>query len=204
MADAPPQTQDLPFGFSWVQDEAMGRASHALVDDGRVWLVDPVDSPGMVERAQGLGELAAVVQLLDRHNRDCEAIASRLGVARLTVPDAIPGSPFEVARVVHWPKWAENAIWWPAQRTLVVAEAVGTSPLFTLGRGAVGVHPVLRPLPPRKALGGFAPEHLLVGHGPPVAGEAARDGLRRALDSARRDLPRLFVELPKMFRSGGS
>jgi len=74
--------------------------------------------------------------------------------------------------------------------------------VFTLGKGPVGVHPMLRPLPPRKALGGFAPDHLLVGHGPAVEGEAARTGLRRALDGARRDLPRLLVELPKMLRAG--
>jgi len=200
VTDTPPTIQELPFGFTWVQHEAMARASHALVADGRVWIVDPVDSPGVVERAQGLGEVAAVVQLLDRHNRDCEAIASRLGVPHLEVPDDVPGSPFEVVRVVHWPKWAENALWWPAQRALVVAEAVGTAPLFTLGKGSVGVHAMLRPIPPRKALGGFAPDHLLVGHGPTVDGDASRDGLRRALDRARRDLPRLFVELPKVVR----
>ena len=157
MTDAPPTIQELPFGFTWVQDEPMARASHALVADGRVWIVDPVDSPGVVERAQGLGEVAAVVQLLDRHNRDCEAIASRLGVPHLTVPDDVPDSPFEVVRVVHWPKWAENALWWPAQRALVVAEAVGTAPLFTLGKGAVGVHAMLRPMPPRKAAGRLRP-----------------------------------------------
>ena len=201
MTAALPAIQELPFGFTWVQDEPMARASHALVAVGRVWIVDPVDSPGAVQRAQGLGEVVAVVQLLDRHNRDCEAIASRLGVPRLTVPDAVPDSPFEVVRVVHWPKWAENALWWPAQRALVVAEAVGTAPLFTLGKGPVGVHAMLRPVPPRKALGGFAPDHLLVGHGPTVDGDASRDGLRRALDGARRDLPRLFVELPKVLRS---
>jgi hypothetical protein len=200
--DVPPTIQELAFGFTWVQDEPMARASHALAADGRVWLVDPVDSPGIVERAQSLGEVAAVVQLLDRHNRDCEAIAARLGVAHLTVPGDVPGSPFEVVRVVHWPKWAENGLWWPAQRALVVAEAVGTGPVFTLGKGPVGVHPMLRPVPPRKALGGFAPDHLLVGHGPSVQGDAARTGLRRALDGARRDLPRLLVELPKMLRAG--
>jgi hypothetical protein len=202
VTDAPAHVQDLPFGFTWTQDEPMARASHVLADDGRVWIVDPVDSPGVVERAQALGEVVAVVQLLDRHNRDCAVIAARLGVAHLKVPSEVPDSPFEVVRVVHWPKWAENALWWPAQRALVVAEAVGTAPLFTLGTGPVGVHAMLRPVPPRKALGGFAPDHLLVGHGPAVDGDDARDGLRRALDGARRDLPRLFVQLPKLLRSG--
>jgi hypothetical protein len=202
VTDAPAHVQDLPFGFTWTQDEPMARASHVLAEDGRVWIVDPVDSPGVVERAQALGEVVAVVQLLDRHNRDCAVIAARLGVAHLKVPSEVRDSPFEVVRVVHWPKWAENALWWPAQRALVVAEAVGTAPLFTLGTGPVGVHAMLRPVPPRKALGGFAPDHLLVGHGPAVDGDDARDGLRRALDGARRDLPRLFVQLPKLLRSG--
>lgn len=187
-------------GLTWVQDEPMLRASHALADEGRVWLVDPVDSPGAVQRAQGLGAVAAVVQLLDRHNRDCEAIAERLGVPHLCVPGALPDSPLEVVPVVHWPKWAENALWWPARRTLVVAEAVGTAPFFTLEDAPVGVHLMLRPVPPRTALGGFAPDELLVGHGPPVSGAEASDGLRHALGRARRDLPKVLTALPRIFR----
>jgi len=187
-------------GLTWVQDEAMMRASHALADDGRVWLVDPVDSPGAVERAQGLGEIVAVVQLLDRHNRDCAAIAARLGVPHLSVPDVVADSPLEVVPVVHWPKWAENALWWPAKRTLVVAEAVGTASFYTFDEDPVGVHAMLRPLPPRKALGGFAPELLLVGHGAPASGTDASDGLRRALASARRGLPKFITKLPSLVR----
>jgi hypothetical protein len=188
-----------PFGFTWVEDSAMGRASHALADGGRVWLVDPFDEPGMVERAQTLGEVAAVVQLLDRHNRDCEAIATRLGVPLLRLPDAVPDSPFEVVDVIEWPKWSEKALWWPAQRTLVVSEALGTGEFFTVGDDAVGVHAMARAKPP-KVLGGFSPDHLLVGHGPPVSGAAAQDGPRRALDGARRDVPKLLAKLPKLLR----
>ncbi len=71
------------FGLSWIADEPMRRASHALADDGRVWLVDPLDEPDAIERARDLGPVAAVVQLLDRHNRDCAALARRLrGPAR--------------------------------------------------------------------------------------------------------------------------
>jgi hypothetical protein len=190
---------ELPTGLTWIQDEAMARASHALVDDGRVWLVDPVDSPGAVERAQGLGEVAAVVQLLDRHERDGAAIASRLGVPHLRMPDELPGTPFEPVLVVDWPKWVERALWWPARRTLVVAEAVGTTAWYTAGDDPLGVHLFMRPLPPRR-LAAFAPDHLLVGHGAPVSGEAARDGLRRALMSARRDLPRVLLGLPRLLR----
>ena len=190
---------ELPFGLSWVQDELVGRASHALADGGRVWLVDPVDSPGAVERAEALGEIAGVLQLVDRHNRDAAAIAARLGVPHLRLPDEVPDSRFEVVRVLQWPKWVERALWWPAQRTLVVGEAVGTTPWFTVRDEPVGVHALLRPLPPQ-ALRGFAPEHLLVGHGASVHGDDARSGLRRALERARRDLPRWLMELPKVLR----
>lgn len=58
----------------------MQRASHALAVEGRVWLVDPVDAPELEARIRLLGEPAGVVQLLDRHGRDCAAWAARLGV----------------------------------------------------------------------------------------------------------------------------
>ena len=194
--------RELPFGFTWIEDDVVARASHALAHDGRVWLVDPVDSPGAVERARSLGDVAAVVQLLDRHERDAPAVAARLGVPHLRLPGALPGTPFEVVPVLDWPKWVERALWWPARRTLVVAEAVGTTPWFTVGDDPLGVHVFLRPVPPRR-LAGFAPDHLLVGHGPPVAGDAARDGLRRALLRARRDLARWLLGLPKLLRETG-
>jgi hypothetical protein len=124
-------------------------------------------------------------------------------VPHLSVPDVVPDSPFEVVRVVHWPKWAENALWWPAKRTLVVAEAVGTASFYTFDQDPVGVHGMLRPLPPRKALGGFAPELLLVGHGAPASGPDASDGLRHALKSARRGLPKFITKLPSLVRPPG-
>ena len=77
------ETHDL--GLTWVIDEPFARASHALADDGRVWIVDPVDDAEALDAVAGLGEPVAVLQLLDRHNRDCAAVASRLGVpARAT------------------------------------------------------------------------------------------------------------------------
>jgi hypothetical protein len=187
------------FGFSWIVDEPLQRASHALADDGRVWLVDPVDEPDAIERAQGLGPVAAVVQLLDRHNRDCEQVARRLGVPHLRVPDALPETPFEVLPVVHLPRWRESALWWPQRRALVVAEAVGTAPLFTAGRAPAGIHPFLRVRPPGR-LRGMQPEHLLVGHGGAVHGAAAAPALEQAYARSRRDLPRVLVSLPAAVR----
>ncbi len=187
------------FGFSWIVDEPLRRASHALVDDARVWLVDPVDVADAIERAQGLGAVAGVVQLLDRHNRDCAQLARRLDVPHARVPDALPDTPFEVLSVVHLPRWRESALWWPGRRALVVAEAVGTAPLFTAGRAPAGIHPLLRLRPPGR-LRGIPPEHLLVGHGEGVHGAAAAPALEQAYARSRRDLPRVLAALPSAMR----
>jgi hypothetical protein len=187
---------ELEFGFSWIEQPLL-RTCHALATAEGVWLVDPVDEREPLARAAGLGAPAGVLQLLDRHKRDCAAIADRLGVAHLVVPDAVPGSPFEVIRVVRRPGWRESALWWPEQRALVVPEALGTTPHFTLGRAPVGVHPVIRLLPPT-ALRGYAPEHLLVGHGKGVHGPDAAAGLEHALESSRRGAPEGLARLAWM------
>ena len=62
------------FGFGWITDERLPRTSHALAVDGRVWLVDPLLWREGLERVRSSGEPAGVIQLLDRHNRDCAAI----------------------------------------------------------------------------------------------------------------------------------
>src|SRR3954451_4057767 len=92
---------EFALGLTWQIDEAAMRTSHALLADGRVWLVDPVDQPEAMERVAALGEPAAVVQLIDRHNRDCASIAQRLGVPHLRMPDAVPDSPFEAFPVLR-------------------------------------------------------------------------------------------------------
>jgi hypothetical protein len=191
--------QELPFALTWSEDAAMGRSAHALVHEDRVWLVDPFDEPDAVQRAQALGTPAAVIQLLDRHNRDGAAIAERLGVPLLVLPEAVPDSPFEVLKVLDVPGWHEKALWWPAQRVLVVAEAVGTGDFFTARLSPVAVHPMLKAFPPG-ALRDLAPEHLLVGHGPRVDGEDARTGLPEALARSRKDLPRWLLRLPGLIR----
>jgi hypothetical protein len=180
-------------GLSWVVDEPMERASHAVADDdGRMWLVDVVDDAAAMARIADLGTPAAVVQLLDRHPRDCAAVAARLGVPHLRLPSALPGSPFEVHDVVQVPRWREVALWWPGRKALVVAEAVGTGRYFAVGSGPVGVHPWLRMLPPRGSLGGLEPDVLLTGHGPPLTGPGTAEALREALDRSRRDVPKML------------
>jgi hypothetical protein len=183
-------------GFSWIVDEPATRTAHALASDGQVWLVDPVAHEPALERARGLGEPVAVLQLLDRHNRDCARVASALGVPRLVVPTTLEDAPFDVIPVRHARRWRETALWWPAERTLVVAEAIGTNRFFAPPGRLAGVHLLLRFAPPRDALGAFDPDHLLVSHGEGVHGEQATQGLHEALDHARTDLPRIAVRIP--------
>lgn len=191
---------EFGFGFSWFPHEALTRTAHALDTGDGVWLIDPVDVPEAIERAAALGPPAGVLQLLDRHNRDCAAIAARLGVPHLRLPAAVPGSPFTVVPVVDLPRWRELALWWPERRVLVVAELVGTTWSYALAGGPAGIHPLLRGLPPG-ALRAFEPEHLLVGHGRGVHGPAAASALADAYARARKDLPRLALKLPALARA---
>lgn len=184
-----------PDGFGWIVDEAMTRTSHALAADGRVWLVDPVDWPDALDRARGLGEPAGVIQLLDRHDRDCAALAGRLGVPHLLVPDDVPESPFACVPVVRRRLWRESALWWPGTRTLVLADALATSAFYTGGKEPLGVHPLLRLFPPRR-LASYAPERLLTGHGEGLIGPGTAAALERALARSLRDLPRVLARIP--------
>jgi len=188
---------EFPSGFSWFPDETLTRTSHALDTGDGVWLVDPVDVAEALDRAAALGPPAGVVQLLDRHNRDCAAVAARLGVPHLRVPTAVAGSPFAAVPVLKVPGWHEVALWWAERRVLVVPETIGTNDLYAVGSGPAGVHPLLRALPPG-GLRGYAPEHLLVGHGRGVHGPEASAALASAYDRSRRDLPRLAARLAAM------
>lgn len=192
-----------PDGFGWIVDEAMTRASHALAADGKVWLVDALDWPEAIERARGLGEVAGVVQLLDRHNRDCAALASRLGVTHVVVPDELPGTPFTCIPILRRKLWREIALWWPDRGTLVCADALGTSRFYTGGKARLAVQLLLRLRPPRQ-LGELEPERILVGHGEGLIGPGTEDALREALRTSRRGLPGVLLRLPFAARYSGS
>lgn len=174
--------------FGWVADERMQRTSHALRAGGRVWLVDPVDGAGLPERVSTLGEPAGVLQLLDRHNRDCQAWASRLGVPLVRVWEGVGVAPFEPLPVCDNRFWREAALWEPQTRTLICADVLGTSPIFCARGERIGMHPVLRLAPP-KSLRRVEPERVLVGHGAGLHSDAA-GAVREALATARRRLPR--------------
>lgn len=190
---------ELEFGFGWVSPERpkLRMTSHALVADGRVWLVDPVEGD-VEERIRALGEPAGVVQLLDRHERACVEWARRLDVPHHLVPFAGVG-PFEAVPVVRRAFWRESALWWPERRVLVCADALGTIPhYFALGGERLGLHPLLRVVPPRQ-LGRYQPGHVLCGHGAGVH-DGATEAVRDALATARRRALRLPLELAQTVR----
>jgi hypothetical protein len=181
---------ELDFAVGWIAPEPrfMQRASHAIAGGGAVWLIDPVDDDEALERARSLGEPAAVVQLLDRHGRDCAHVAARLGIPHLAVPDLAPaGAPFRVIPVLHRKRWHEVALWFPDLRTLVCADALGTAPYYCARSERIAVSPLLRLTPPHGLLA-VDPAYVLVGHGAGVHEDAAA-AVREAVTKARRRIP---------------
>ena len=184
-----------PDGFGWIAEEAATRTSHALAANGKVWLVDPLDWADAIDRASALGEPAGVIQLLDRHDRDCARLASRFDVVHVVAPRLLPGSPFQFVDVLRRRHWRESALWWPEARTLVTADALGTNRFYTGGSAPIGVHILLRLTPPT-ALGELEPERILVGHGEGIVGPGTTQDLRDALRSSRRRLPGVLLRMP--------
>lgn len=196
-------------GVGWIAHpgETMQRASHALVEDGEVWVIDPVDVPDLDELLAAEGEVAGVVILLDRHRRDAAAIAERHDVS-VHLPFPLDGiadeidAPVETFRhdlgdtsyaahpVVDRYVWHEAVLYSDETGVLVVPESLGTAPYFRVGEERVGVHPMLRAMPPKK-LARLSPDHLLCGHGAGLHVDAA-SAVEYALDGARRRLPALY------------
>jgi hypothetical protein len=182
---------ELDGGFGWTEPGFLARTSHAVEVDGTVLVFDPFDAPGLDERIRALGRPAAVVQLLDRHERDCSLVAERLGVPhlRMRLDSSTPG---ELVRVAWTRVWKEVAFWEPTRRILVVGDALGTVGYFTAPGDAIGIHPFLRLRPPRM-LAELEPEHILCGHGAGVHGPETALALREALATSRRRLPRALL-----------
>ncbi|WP_327052240.1 hypothetical protein [Halomicrococcus gelatinilyticus] len=198
-------------GVGWMAhpDETMQRASHALAVDGDVWVVDPVDAPGIDDLFAEFGDVTGVVVLLDRHMRDAAEIADRhgvpvylptwvrrtpdAGVAVRRFTDTLAGTGFRVLKLFDNPAWQEAALYDDSERTLVVPESVGTASYFRTARERLGVHPMIRLLPPGE-LRGLTPERVLVGHGAGVFDDAT-GALTEALRESRRRSPALYANI---------
>ena len=207
-------------GVGWIAypDETMERASHAFAvrneetDDGDVWVVDPLDAPGVDDLLDELGTVAGVVVGLDRHKRDCAEIADRhdvpvyvpewmTGVADDLGPDVeierfgsrLADTGFEAIRIrdSSIPPWQEVGLF--DGETLIVPESLGTGSYFRGDRERLGVHPMLRLTPPTTTLSGLDPERVLVGHGVGVH-ERAAVAVEDALSDSRRKAPGLYAK----------
>jgi hypothetical protein len=181
-------------GLEWVPEgDRLARTSHAVLAGDRVWLTDVVDGPGLDERIGALGSPAAVIQLLDRHPRDCASVAERLGVPLHETPNTdLEGAPFVFIPIVRRRFWREIALWFAEERILVCGDALGNLGYFRGGDERFGVHPFLRFFPPEK-LAALEPEHVLFGHGPGFHGPEARQALRNAFAKPRRRLPQALL-----------
>jgi hypothetical protein len=199
--DAASRFHEHELGTSWTQNEMHLRASHALVSDGRVWLIDPVDSDGDVDRAVGGNEPAGVIQLLDRHNRDCTAVAERLGVPHLRLPTELADAPFTPFSVIDRPRWREVGLWWPEHNALVVAEAISSMEEIAVAGTGIAIHPFLRLTPPGSLRKYPEAHHLFPGHGAPLHAADTGERIQTALDRSRTDLPRTLTRLPAMIRA---
>lgn len=203
-------------GVSWIAypDETMQRASHALETDAGTIVVDPVDADGIDELLTDFGDIAGVVVLLNRHKRDSAAVAKRHDVP-VYVPSALsgterdidaptelvdtylPGTDYAIHPLTSNRFWQEAALYREDDSTLVVPESVGTATYFLTGTERLGVHPMLRLLPPSK-LRRFEPERILVGHGHGIT-EDASDALTDAVRGARERTPALYLENLRSF-----
>ncbi|MDQ2072377.1 hypothetical protein RBH20_07510 [Haloarcula sp. H-GB4] len=182
--------------FSHPEEDAM-RGSQALATKSGVWVVDPLDADGLDDRLSDLGEVAGVVVIHDRHTRDAEAIAARHDVA-VHIPDwmdltrekldndpepleaTLPGTNYEIHRLIDTDEWEEAVLVDEAGGTLVIMETLGTLPGFCEGDNDIGVHPALDETP--EGLADYHPERILVGHGESIYEDGATK-LAAALDA---------------------
>ena len=179
---------EMECGFGWIAAEPpiLERASHVLVDEGKVWLVDPIDGDDVEERIRAAGRPVGILQLVDRHERDSAAFAERFGVPVHQTPfSGVAGAPFQVIPLVRRRFWSEVALWFAAERILVCGDALGTAAYYRAGDERLAVNPALRVLPPRQ-LGDLEPRHVLVGHGEGIHGDDAAAYVREAVATARR------------------
>jgi hypothetical protein len=205
-------------GVGWIAHPTEGgrRTSHAVACEDGVWLVDPLDAPGVDDLVTSLGEVAGVVVLSDYHARDAGAFADRYGLP-VTVPAWLSRVPdrvdapveyveggfagFDLYRVRPLYAWRECLAYRPADGTLYVPDYLSPLPAFTVGDERLGLSAFSRLSPPRGTVADLEPERIVFGHGAGVFRDAT-GALTDALDGARRRFPRALVSnLPRELRA---
>lgn len=198
-------------GFGWIAhptEEGL-RASHAIKAEDGVWVIDPIDAPGIDGPLEELGKVVGVTVLCSYHARDAGTIANRHNVPvylprwmnrvaeRVDAPieryqTTFGDSGFEISRFDPLSLWQEAIAYREADGTLVIPDLLGSGPGYTVGSERVGVVLSHRLFPPTDALGDLEPERILFGHGEGIL-EDACEALDSALSGARRRFPRALI-----------
>lgn len=204
-------------GVGWIAHpaEAMQRASHLLVGEDGLWIVEPVALQSYeaifaaLPGEWGPGDVVGVTIVMDRHRRDAAALAEHFDVP-VVLPEPLSGLAGELpAETVlergdrlgdsHWELHpiarsrlgTEVALYHRQHRALYVPEALGSSATYVVRGEPLGVHPVSRLRLPRVLLE-FDADRILVGHGDGVS-ENAAEHVERVIGRARRDAPRAYA-----------
>lgn len=196
-------------GITWMAhpEAQMQRASHALVVNDDVWLIDPLDAGDLDDELAALGTVAGVVVLGSEHHRHADRLAARHDVS-IHLPawfeeeakdfdapvveftDELADTGFEVLNLKDG-FWQEAGLYHPERRTLAVSETFMTA-LFTGVEGRVELFPPARLAPPHEALDGLDIDRLLVGHGEPVF-ENVEERIQQALAMEYRSTAGVFL-----------
>lgn len=199
-------------GVGWLAhpEERGERVSHALRTEDGVWLLDPLDAPGVEAPIEELGEVVGVAVLSQYHRRDADVFARRYEVPvhvpawfhrvrnRLEAPvvpvtDRLGDSTIAVRRYTPVPGWREGIAVDGDRGTVYVPDALSALASYRAPGERVGMHTAVRVRPPRQQLAGSEPSRLLFGHGEGCF-EDPGDALAETLAGARRRLPRALLD----------
>lgn len=185
------------------------RASHALKGNDGVWVIDPVDAPGVDELLNEFGDVAGVVVLSSHHARDAGTIAARHDVAvhiprwmdrvtaRVDAPieheeTVLDDLGFDITRVEPLSLYQGAIAYRETDGTLIVPDLLSSGSAYPVSDERIGVMLGVRSFPPRSTFDGLEPERILFGHGEGVF-EDATAALNDALDGARKRYPQALV-----------
>ncbi|MFB6186007.1 MAG: hypothetical protein ABEI86_03965 [Halobacteriaceae archaeon] len=192
-------------GFGWIAypDELIQRASHGLIHNGGIWLIDPLLTANLESMITDYGEPVGIVILSSLHTRDAVELAKQFEIP-IHIPESLQITPstntitfseeladtgFKPLKGVSLPWWQEVALY--DGDTLLVGDMLGTAPYFTARDEEIGIHPLLRLFPPSK-ISKLTPERILTGHGAGIM-EAGTEQLQTAFNHARLQIPQVWA-----------